>query len=111
MVVGQAIANHVRPNDFSAVILDFVVTLRRALRRKKVWPGDQSGVTHEDFRVDVGERKSTSSGRINNLILELQVSEPDLVGEGAGIKVGANNYVTGNVLVVVKREPLPKCCT
>src|SRR5580692_8732342 len=104
MIESRSESNDVRPENPAAVILEFVIALRRALRSELIRPGDKSSRAHKDFRAKVAERKrAVARRRIDDLVLEFQIRKTNRMGEGPGIEVDTQNMISGDVLVVIHR--------
>jgi hypothetical protein len=80
VVVGITVPDYVRAPDLAAVILELMVALRRGLRSVRTW-SSRKPVSELEANREIREGKVASVNRIQKLILELQVFEPDTVGE------------------------------
>src|SRR5260370_5629429 len=90
--------------NLTAVVLDFVVGLRGALRRQKVRADEERSCTYFQPRATERER-AVVQRRIHNLILEFQIREADAVSKASRTEVEPDHMLPGDVLVVVYGKP------
>src|SRR5579871_6655073 len=97
MVVSRSKTDEVIRYRFAAVVLEFMVALRRRLRRQIVRPAGEWTV--KDGETRTGERLSRIA--VLDLVLEFQIFEPDAMGEAARVEVIADHMRSGIVFVAV----------